>query len=185
MLKLNKRWTLFSLSVLLISGGWMALTTWQTGNVYLGPEYAPKAGFLAPDFELPSLSGPVYRSGDLRGKPVLINFWASWCPPCRQEMPALQSVYAQYQDQGLQVLAVNVTDQDDPASVAQFAEEFDLTFPVLMDADGQVGRRYQVQALPTSFLVGSDGVIRQVYVGGPLDESLLRAQVMALLAGGR
>lgn len=161
------------------------LTTWQTGSVHLGPVYAPSAGFLAPNFELQSLGGPVYRPGDLRGNPVLINFWASWCPPCRLEMPALQSVYAQYHDQGLQVLAVNVTDQDDLTSVAQFAREFGLTFPVLMDTDGQVGRLYQMQALPTSFLVGSDGVIRQVYVGGPLDESLLRAQVMKLLAGGR
>src|SRR5512141_2878583 len=100
-------WNLFSMLVLLISAGWVVFTPQPEGAVTGGKIPAPREGFLAPDFSLQDIQGRPVRLSDLRGKPVLINLWASWCPPCQAEMPALQKVYESYAAQGLIILAVN------------------------------------------------------------------------------
>jgi peroxiredoxin len=140
----------------------------------------PSAGSMAPDFALETLDGQTVSLADLRGQVALINFWATWCPPCREEMPAIQNVYDRYRDHGFTVLAVNLLETN--AEVVAFAEELDLTFPILMDRQGQVFERYRVRGLPTTFFVDRAGVVRSVKVGGPMSEDFIEGQVTDLLA---
>lgn len=116
----------------------------------------------APDFELVALNGESIRLEDLRGQPVLINFWATWCAPCQLEMPAFQDRYEQHAG-ALRVLAVNF---DEPrADVQAFADDLGLTFDVLLDPGGEVQRLYQVRGYPTTVLVDADGVVRVLHIG--------------------
>lgn len=181
MQSLQRRWTLFSLIILSVSAAWVALTTVYAGETTGGKIAAPRPGFLAPDFELQTLTGENIRLGQLHGRPVILNLWASWCPPCKAEMPAIQRVYAAYSDRGLAVLGVNMTYQDDAESAQRFAREQGVTFPILLDRDGSVGRQYEMRALPTTFFIDGDGVIQDVVVGGPLSEALLRSKALQLL----
>jgi peroxiredoxin len=142
---------------------------------------APQAGFLAPDFTLTTLDGETVTLSDLRGQVVLLNIWASWCPPCRAEMPAMERTWQDYRERGVVVLAVNSTIQDTPADAQAFVTENGLTFPIPLDTDGAVTRLYRVSSLPTSFFIGADGVIREVVIGGPMAEALLRSRVEQLL----
>jgi len=144
---------------------------------------APQTGFAAPDFTLETREGETVSLSDLRGQVVLLNFWATWCPPCRAEMPAIQKVYDQYADQGFTVLAVDVGEGD--AQVAAFADERGLSFPILMDRDGAISTRYQVRAMPSTFFIDREGVIREVTLGGPMSEAFIESQVTGLLAGDR
>jgi cytochrome c biogenesis protein CcmG/thiol:disulfide interchange protein DsbE len=140
----------------------------------------PRPGFPAPDFTLETLDGRAVTLSDLRGQVLLINFWASWCPPCREEMPAIQQVYERYRGQDFVVLAVNLQEQD--AQVTAFSDRLELTFPVLMDRDGSVFDRYRVMALPSTFFVDRAGVIQELAVGGPLSRAFIESQVVPLLA---
>jgi len=112
---------------------------------------------------------------------VLVNLWATWCPPCRAEMPAIERMYEEYKDQGFVVLAVNMTYQDDPFAVAPFIAEYGLTFPILLEETGDVAAAYQLRSLPTSLFIGRDGIIQEVIVGGPMSEALLRTRVEQIL----
>lgn len=124
----------------------------------------PEVGRRAPDFTLPSLEGEDLTLSAFAGRPVLINFWASWCPPCREEMPHLQA--AAEADRELVVLAVDATHTErNVAQVAAFVEEFGLNFPVVLDRDGAVNELYLVRALPTSYFVDRSGIIRAKYLG--------------------
>jgi peroxiredoxin len=117
---------------------------------------------LAPDFTLQSVSGETVSLSDHRGKVVLINFWATWCPPCRQEMPDIQDRYARYSPD-LVVLAVNNNETAD--LVAAFVDEFGLTFDPLLDPGAVVQTLYQLNGYPTSIFVDRDGVIQVIKVG--------------------
>lgn len=141
----------------------------------------PQAGFPAPDFQLTSLDGESLSLSQFAGQAVIVNFWASWCSPCKAEMPALERVYRENLSEGLVILGVNATHQDSPRAVSQFVQAQGLTFPVLMDSDGGASRRYRTQALPTTFFIDRTGVIREVIIGGPMAEALLRIRVMNLL----
>jgi peroxiredoxin len=141
---------------------------------------SPQAGFAAPNFTLQTQDDETVSLTDLRGQVVLVNFWATWCPPCRAEMPAIQHVYEQHKDQGFTVLAVDVQEGD--AQVTAFADEQGLTFPILIDRDGSVAARYQVRAMPSTFFVDQAGVIREVTLGGPMTEAFIESQVTSLLA---
>lgn len=175
------RWSLFSLLVLAISAIWIWHSAIPVDASSGGRIASPHKGFYAPDFSLPTLSGEIITLSELHGRPVLINLWATWCPPCRAEMPDLQTIYETYQELGFLVLAVNATYQDSSASVSTFVEEYELTFPVLMDLDGETARQYQMRALPTSFFIDRDGVIQEVIVGGPMAPALLQVRVEQLL----
>ena len=142
---------------------------------------APLADHPAPDFTLPGLDGSNVALSALKGQVALINIWATWCPPCRAEMPTIQAAYEQYHDQGFTVLAVNL--QEDPRTVAAFMREYKLTFPALLDLDGQVSRTYQALSLPSSFFVDRKGVIRAVY-RGPMPRSVIAGTVEQLLQEG-
>ena len=119
---------------------------------------------------------------DLRGKVVVLNLWASWCPPCRAEMPALNAVYEKFRDQGLVVLGVNTTFQDDEASARAAIRDWGLTFPIVFDRDGTTSRQYRVQAMPTTFFIGRDGVIRDIVFGGPMSEALIASKIEKLMS---
>ena len=143
---------------------------------------SPREGFPAPDFTLDTLEGSQMTLSDLRGKVVIVNLWTSWCPPCRAEMPAIEQIYQENKAQGLEVLAVNSTYQDSELAAASFAQEFGLTFPVLLDRDGSVSKRYQLLALPTTYFIDRQGIIRAVVPGGPMSETLIESKIVDLLA---
>jgi cytochrome c biogenesis protein CcmG, thiol:disulfide interchange protein DsbE len=179
--RLNQHWSIFSSVMLVLAAGWIVGTAVFAAPDIQDEAQEPRPGFYAPDFELLSPQGDVIRLSDLRGQPVILNLWASWCPPCKAEMPALQNVQQGYLDAGLVVLGVNMTYQDSAESAIQFLEDEGLTFPIAMDIDGSVGRRYQMRALPTTFFIDRNGIIHSLEVGGPLPEALLRAKAIELL----
>jgi cytochrome c biogenesis protein CcmG, thiol:disulfide interchange protein DsbE len=180
---LSSRWGIFSIIILSVGAAWIWISATNPGNTTAGKIPAPRQGFLAPDFSLMDLQGEKISLSELRGRPVLINLWATWCPPCRAEMPAMQGVYEKYRDQGFTILAINATYQDSAPAAASFVDEYDLTFPVLMDTSGEVSRLYQMRALPTTFFVDSEGIIQEVVIGGPISPALLQVRVEQLLAG--
>lgn len=175
------QWNLFTILLLAAGLGWIYLSKVTPASTSGGLVPAPQEGFLAPDFSLSDSEGKTYTLSDLRGQGVLVNLWASWCIPCRTEMPALERVYQQYRDQGFEILAVNVTGQDSPSSAMEFAGELGLTFPILFDSEGIVSDQYELRALPTSFFVRPDGTIQEIIIGGPMSEALLRVRVEKLV----
>lgn len=173
--------TALSLVLLLIGGAWIWASATPADTVTAGQVPAPQVGFLAPDFNLPAYGGGVLSLGDLAGQPVVINFWASWCPPCRSEMPAMQRVHEAFQDQGLVILGINAANQDQMADAVNFVEENRLTFPIIFDTGGRAALNYQVRSLPTTFFVDREGKIQEIIVGGPISEALLRIRAEQLL----
>jgi len=128
-----------------------------------GMEVGTDEGKLAPNFLLETLDGKEMRLSDLRGQPVVINFWATWCQPCRKEVPELVAAYNSYRERGLVILGVNL--QEGKGIVRPFAEDFGMNFPILIDRDGEVGDEYRVLCLPTTYFVDRDGVVRSVFTG--------------------
>jgi cytochrome c biogenesis protein CcmG/thiol:disulfide interchange protein DsbE len=146
-----------------------------------GSGVGPREGLQAPQFRLSTIDAGETALSDLLGNVTILNFWASWCGPCRAEMPALERLYQAEQRNGLAILAINSTVQDEPAAVSAFAAEYGLTFPILLDRDGAAGRAYGVRALPSTFILDRAGIVRRVLYGGPLSEAVLRAAVEPLL----
>ena len=175
------RWSLVVIGAAILGGLWVWASAVPAEATTGGLIPSPRVGFLAPDFSLESLSGDQISLSDMRGKVIILNLWASWCPPCRAEMPALQRVYQENHERGLEVLAVNMTAQDNIAAVTDFVQEFNLTFPILLDISGEVGNAYLMRALPTTFFINQDGVIQRVIVGGPMSEVTLQSTVEQLL----
>jgi cytochrome c biogenesis protein CcmG/thiol:disulfide interchange protein DsbE len=139
---------------------------------------APQPDSIAPDFELPDLDGQTVRLSDLRGRPVLVNFWASWCPSCRAELPALESAYQTYGDQ-VAFLAVDVKEPAD--TVADFVSSFGLSLPIVLDSQGAVSDQlYQIRGIPTSLFIAPDGVVSARHVG-PLTEKDIDRYLVPLL----
>jgi peroxiredoxin len=179
---LNHRHLLVLTAVLLLSGAaWTWLSRSDPTQVTGGAIPAPRQGFQAPDFSLPDATGQAVRLSELRGRPVLLNVWASWCGPCQAEMPAMQRLYQDYRSRGFEILAVNATAQDDRQQALGFVQELGLSFPILFDEQNQVSNLYQVQSLPTTFFIDSRGMIQEVVIGGPMSEALLRVRVEQLL----
>ncbi|MCU7811983.1 MAG: TlpA family protein disulfide reductase [Candidatus Thiodiazotropha sp. (ex Notomyrtea botanica)] len=117
----------------------------------------------APDFTLKSRSGENIKLSELRGQVVMINFWASWCGPCRQEMPILDQLYQRYEPMGFTLLGVNV--EEDSAAAEKVLREIPVSFPVLYDSKNQVSENYQVRAMPSTFLIDRDGKVRYLHKG--------------------
>lgn len=138
-------------------------------------------GTPAPDFAVRHLDGGAMRLSELAGRPVLVHFWATWCPSCQVEMPVLAAAYAAHRDRGLEILAVNAGEAD--VTVASFRRRYQLTFPILMDADGRVAQQYGVVSIPTTYFVDRGGVVRSQYVG-PLQPEQLDEHLARILAGG-
>ncbi len=134
----------------------------QAGSEQSAPA-APQVDKLAPDFQLPNLDGQIISLSDLRGKPVLINFWATWCPPCREEMPYLQQIYDEWSSKGLVLLTIDIGET--PAQIKEFMQNNNLSLPVLLDATKSVAQRYNITGIPTTFLIDKNGVIRAKIIG--------------------
>jgi len=117
----------------------------------------------APDFTLKSVGGANLRLAEQRGQVVMVNFWATWCGPCRQEMPHLSRLYDKYRASGFVLLGVNI--DDDPRAAADLASKLGLHFPVLLDTDKRVSRVYDMSAMPATLLIDRDGRVRQIYRG--------------------
>jgi cytochrome c biogenesis protein CcmG, thiol:disulfide interchange protein DsbE len=127
----------------------------------------PSRGLPIADFELNALTGERVKLSQFRGQAVVINFWGTWCPPCRNEMPLFQTVFETYQPD-LVILAVNVNDA--VGSVERYVEEMGLTFPILLDENGDVRSQFQVRGFPTTYFVDREGVLREQSIG-ELDQS--------------
>lgn len=169
--------TLLNIIILITGLAWIYLSAVPNGDTTGGLIPAPHPGFLAPEFILKDAAGNETSLSNYRGKAVVVNFWASWCTPCKAEMPTLEAIHQEYLTQDVVILAINATSQDSKANALNFIEENDLTFPVLFDETGEVNRLYAVQALPTTFFIRPDGVINEVVVGGPMQDALLRDRI--------
>jgi peroxiredoxin len=167
--------------ILLLGLAWIWISADHSGTSTAGQIAAPQQGFLAPDFELNTPTGESIKLSDLRGQAVLVNLWATWCPPCRAEMKTIETVYKEYKDQGFVVLAVDMTYQDNQIDIMPFVNEQGLTFPILLDETGDMANAYQLQSLPSSYFIGRDGIIHEVVIGGPMAEALLRTRVEDIL----
>ncbi|WP_059172034.1 redoxin domain-containing protein [Bacillus sp. FJAT-27445] len=130
-------------------------------------------GNKAPDFELSLASGEKAKLSDYRGQKVILNFWATWCPPCKAEMPHMQNYYEKNKDKGMTIFAVNLTALDKGRDVIdRFIKDYGLTFPIALDEKNKVGTEYQTLTIPTSYIISPDGIITKKYIG-PMDEETM------------
>jgi peroxiredoxin len=135
------------------------------GTSLWATDMQPEEGHLAPDFALKTLEGNTVRLSEFRGqKVVLINFWATWCPPCRLEMPTMQQIYSEYKARGFEILAINI-EPNAKQAISDFVKELRLTFPILLDPDMKVTRKFRVIGLPVSILIDRQGIIRTQNIG--------------------
>ncbi|MEO7666313.1 MAG: TlpA disulfide reductase family protein [Dehalococcoidia bacterium] len=185
---------LYPLAVIAVIAGVIWWLEYRGGGAFRDDEYGPRdlpselasdslsvkaeEGSLAPDFLLESVAGNETRLTDFRGHPVVLNFWASWCRPCRQEMPLLVDASRRYVDDGLVVIGLNL--QEGKALIEAFADDYGIEFPLLMDRDGEVGDRYRLLGLPTTFFIDTDGVIQSVFTG-PLEDKVDDQQVQGAI----
>jgi cytochrome c biogenesis protein CcmG/thiol:disulfide interchange protein DsbE len=170
------------IGVIVVAAAWTVISRMPAGA--RRPSSAPpspRTGFSAPDFTLDTLDGSQLTLASLRGHPVLLNIWASWCLPCRIEMPAIQRVYERHRDDGLVVVGLNVTSQDSQAAAQAFAHQFGITFPIALDRDGLASDRYELMGLPSTYFIDREGIIRDVIIGGPMSEAVMLADVEELL----
>ena len=133
----------------------------------------------APEFHLKNLDGQIVSLSDFRGKPVLINFWASWCQPCREEMPYLQQVYDEWTGKGLVLLTIDIGET--PAAINKFLAENNLSLPVLLDSDKQVGQEYGITGIPETFLIDKNGIIRKKQIGAYPDKKSIENDLSLIM----
>lgn len=147
-----------------------------------GKPASSDVGRAAPDFLLQTPNGAELRLSDLRGKPVLVNFWASWCTPCREEMPRIVRAYGANKDADFTVVAVDL--QENADAIREFADDFGMSFPVVIDRTGEVGDTWRiggpVEGIPSSYFIDANGIV-QARVFGPMSDDTLRENI-ALIA---
>ena len=181
MFKTRFGWAILLMGLGLLGVGWIAYSQVPARVIDAGDQTeAPIAGYLAPDFTLNTTIGEIVNLSDYRGQPVVLNFWASWCPPCRAEMPHFQEASVKYNGRAT-ILGV---DQGEPLSVvADFGSAMGVSYPLLVDSANTVNHQYNVSALPTTIFIDSSGVIREVFTG-IVNEAVLQDRIERLLAEG-
>lgn len=148
---------------------------------FLATEQGLAKGEMAPDFELTTLDGERVKLSDYQGKKVILNFWATWCPPCRAEMPHMQTYYEeQAAADNVEILAVNLTKEDHGLEkITAFKEEYGLSFPIPMDEKGEIGSLYQAVTIPTSYILDTQGRVQTKFVG-PMDKATIEQIITTL-----
>ncbi|MFD0670466.1 redoxin domain-containing protein [Cohnella sp. GCM10027633] len=165
------------LAFVLLVGGY------AIGNSLFTSSSALAEGDKPPGFKLADLDNVAHDWKDYEGKPVILNFWGTFCPPCRDEMPALQQQYEKWNGQGLELVGINLS--EDAITVERFASAVGAKFPILLDKDKKTERAFGLKQYPTTYFIGADGVIQDVVVGGPLEEADIEARVEKLMATKR
>jgi peroxiredoxin len=144
-----------------------------------------QVGNLAPNFQLNDLQGKTVTLSDLKGKAVLLNFWATWCPYCQAERPTIQQIYNDWQSKGLVVLTVDIigsTATETPANLADFMKSHNYSFPVLLDSNRDATKNYGIKFTPTNILIDKNGVIQEIQTGGYPSKSAMEASLTKLLS---
>jgi peroxiredoxin len=178
---LPKYWIAIPALCLSIGALWVVFASLWIEHGHQGEISAAQVGFISPDFSLPSITGHMVTLSAYQGQPLILNFWASWCSPCKSEMGTFNDIYKTYHPQGVTLLAVNVTNQDNKKDVLSFVKSNGLTYPILLDESGDVARLYKIRSLPTTLFIQPDGRVLEKAIGGPLQESYLVAQITELL----
>lgn len=171
-----KKWGFLFVFILLVG---FTVYTNMNKSMAVVAEQKPTVGYSAPHFSLVGLDGKTYKIGGKRDKPVVINFWASWCGPCKEEAPDLVKMYNKYKGQ-LDFYAINSTSNDQLDDAKKFVETYGMPFPIPLDEKGVVSKQYQIMAFPTTFFIDKNGmIVHQVL--GMLDEAELEKQMKKLL----
>ena len=142
----------------------------QSASAPPQPPEKPEVGFSAPDFTLLSINGDKISMSDLRGKNIILNYWVTWCIPCKEEMPTLQKIHQEYSEKGLVVLSVDGIKQDHLDTVKSLLETNHLTFPVVLDEGDTIYQSYRIGFLPTTIFIDEFGIIRHIMLGGAPDD---------------
>jgi cytochrome c biogenesis protein CcmG, thiol:disulfide interchange protein DsbE len=174
-------WVGVMLPVLALLGLLAAGTVRHQQALAVGEALARGETPKVPTVTLPGLDGPAVALAGLEGHPVVLNFWASWCVPCREEAPRLELIWRAFHDKGLIVLGVDTQDLDSPARA--FVAQYGITFPTVRDPTGGVARLFGATGVPETFFIGADGRIRGKFPGEVVDSGVWRAAAAALLAG--
>lgn len=170
---------LFALALALVVSAGLPERAAFTGHVLpSGHTVAPEVGSLAPPFEAQTVDGSTIALSDLRGSPVVVNFWATWCVPCRAEMPELEALYQAHQARGLRVVGINVGDSVD--DVLDWRDNLALTFDLVLDPTSAIADRYLLRGQPTTFVLSPDGAITSI-VYGATSQSALEAALAPYL----
>lgn len=139
----------------------------------------PQVGKTPPDFKLSTLDGRTVSLRDFRGSPVMLNFWASWCPPCRYEMPFFQQIWEEWHGKGLVILAVNIGES--AVTAKQFVDDSGFTFPVLLDTSQDVALNYNIRSIPTTFFLDEAGVIRDMKIGAFINKAAIESKLSRII----
>lgn len=176
----RQQWMMVAAIVVTLAGGLIAATR------FLGDEIFPvTVGAPAPDFSAVTIDAPtmVRTMADYKGQVVLLNIWATWCLPCRVEMPSMQYLHAEYAGRGLKIVAVSIDDPGQEQQIRDFVKDFGLTFEILHDAPGAIRRQFQTTGVPETFIIGRDGTIRKKVIGASdWNSSANRALITQLLS---
>lgn len=173
-MKSGKKWVQIAVLAVVVLAGGLAI-----GNALFHREQIPRAGDKAPPFRVTDLEGAGRTLGDWTGKPLVLNFWGTFCPPCTEEMPALQRQAAKWAEQGVGIVGMNLG--ENAVTVASFIRQYGIQFPVYMDAFDSVRKTYGVNEYPTTFFIRPDGRIHRIIIG-KMDEAAIDGTVQDMLA---
>ena len=165
----KRRRQIIRLIILVIMAGAIVFTIYN--SITKEKREVLQVGDAAPDFELVDMNGETHQLSEYKGQGVFLNFWGTWCKPCEREFPIIDKYYQEYQDEGIQVLAVNIAESD--FAVQNFIDRKNLTFPVVIDKNKSVMSTYNINPLPTTFLINPEGEIEKIITGEMSDEDIL------------
>ncbi|MCB8987704.1 MAG: redoxin domain-containing protein [Ardenticatenaceae bacterium] len=179
MLRSRYEWAIWIVVAALLGGGWIFLSKEDVrAPQTLSLTEAPIVGHLAPDFTLANTFGETYTLSEYRGQPVVLNFWASWCGPCRVEMPFFERTQMKFNGR---VAILGVNQGESVATIRDFGARQDIGYPLLVDEDNDINLRYTINSLPTTIFIDADGVVREVVVG-VVTQAVLEDRLESMLA---